>query len=225
MIKEIALIIVSVVFVNNFVLAKFLGLCPFLGVSQKTSSAIGMGAAVTFVMTLSSAITRIVYNFVLLPGDANIVAKVFPSIRELGLIEVLKTISYILVIATLVQLVEMMLRKMAPALYESLGIYLPLITTNCAVLGVALLNTTDSPNIWSFTGHCAGIGAGIGFVVAMLLMSVYGNAWRWSIFRHHYAESLLPSSVRGLWRLPSSDFQEWFNKARLFLCDTLFQPL
>ncbi|MEK7805555.1 MAG: Rnf-Nqr domain containing protein, partial [Planctomycetota bacterium] len=132
MIKEIALIIVSVVFVNNFVLAKFLGLCPFLGVSQKTSSAIGMGAAVTFVMTLSSAITWIVYNFVLLPGDANIVAKVFPSIRELGLIEVLKTISYILVIATLVQLVEMMLRKMAPSLYESLGIYLPLITTNCA---------------------------------------------------------------------------------------------
>src|SRR3972149_5694854 len=139
MIKEIALIIVSVVFVNNFVLSKFLGLCPFLGVSQKTSSAIGMGAAVTFVMTLSSAITWIVYNFVLLPGDANIIAKVFPSIRELGLIEVLKTISYILVIATLVQLVEMMLRKMAPALYESLGIYLPLITTNCAVLGVALL--------------------------------------------------------------------------------------
>ena len=122
MIKEIALIIVSVVFVNNFVLAKFLGLCPFLGVSQKTSSAIGMGAAVTFVMTLSSAITWIVYNFVLLPGDANIIAKVFPSIRELGLIEVLKTISYILVIATLVQLVEMMLRKMVPALYESLGI-------------------------------------------------------------------------------------------------------
>src|SRR3989339_2109398 len=140
MIKEIALIIVSVVFVNNFVLAKFLGLCPFLGVSQKTSSALGMGAAVTFVMTLSSAITWIVYNFILLPGDANIIAKIFPSIRELGLIEVLKTISYILVIATLVQLVEMMLRKMAPALYRALGIYLPLITTNCAVLGVALLN-------------------------------------------------------------------------------------
>ena len=110
MIKEIALIIVSVVFVNNFVLSKFLGLCPFLGVSQKTSSAMGMGAAVTFVMTLSSAITWIVYNYILLPGDTNIVAIVFTSIRELGLIEVLKTISYILVIATLVQLVEMMLR-------------------------------------------------------------------------------------------------------------------
>ncbi|OOP57942.1 MAG: electron transport complex subunit RsxA [Candidatus Brocadia carolinensis] len=172
MIKELALIIVSVVFVNNFVLSKFLGLCPFLGVSQKTSSAMGMGVAVTFVMTLSSAITWIVYNFILLPGDANIVAKVFPSIRELGLIEVLKTISYILVIATLVQLVEMMLRKMVPTLYESLGIYLPLITTNCAVLGVALLNTTDSPSHLGFLhATVQGFGAGIGFTVAMLLMS------------------------------------------------------
>jgi len=172
MIKEIALIIVSVVFVNNFVLAKFLGLCPFLGVSQKTSSAVGMGAAVTFVMTLSSAITWIVYNYVLLPGDVNIIAKVFPSIRELGLIEVLKTISYILVIATLVQLVEMMLRKMVPTLYESLGIYLPLITTNCAVLGVALLNTTESPTQLGFLqATVQGFGAGIGFTIAMLLMS------------------------------------------------------
>ena len=172
MIKEIAFIIVSVVFVNNFVLAKFLGLCPFLGVSQKTSSAVGMGAAVTFVMTLSSAITWVVYNYVLLPGDVNIVAKVFPSIRELGLIDVLKTISYILVIATLVQFVEMMLRKMVPALYESLGIYLPLITTNCAVLGVALLNTTDSPTQLGFLqATVQGFGAGIGFTIAMLLMS------------------------------------------------------
>lgn len=172
MIKEIALIIVSVVFVNNFVLSKFLGLCPFLGVSQKTSSAVGMGAAVTFVMTLSSAITWVVYNYVLLPGDVNIVAKVFPSIRELGLIDVLKTISYILVIATLVQFVEMMLRKMVPTLYESLGIYLPLITTNCAVLGVALLNTTDSPTQLGFLqATVQGFGAGIGFTIAMLLMS------------------------------------------------------
>ncbi|MEK7776229.1 MAG: Rnf-Nqr domain containing protein, partial [Planctomycetota bacterium] len=144
MIKEIVVIIISMVFVNNFVLSKFLGLCPFLGVSQKTSSAMGMGIAVTFVMTITSVITWIVYNYILLPGDVNIVAKVFPSIRETGLIEVLKTTSYILVIATLVQLVEMMMKKMVPALYESLGIYLPLITTNCCVLGVALLNTTDS---------------------------------------------------------------------------------
>ena len=112
------------------------------------------------------------YNYVLLPGDVNIIAKVFPSIRELGLIEVLKTISYILVIATLVQLVEMMLRKMVPTLYESLGIYLPLITTNCAVLGVALLNTTESPTQLGFLqATVQGFGAGIGFTIAMLLMS------------------------------------------------------
>lgn len=172
MIKELAIIIVSVVFVNNFVLAKFLGLCPFLGVSQKTSSALGMGAAVTFVMTLASAITWILYNYILLPGDANIVGMVFPSIGETGLIEVLKTISYILVIATLVQLVEMMLRKMVPALYDSLGVFLPLITTNCAVLGVALLNTTDSPQHLGFIEAIVqGFGAGIGFTVAILLMS------------------------------------------------------
>ena len=172
MIKELAIIIVSVVFVNNFVLAKFLGLCPFLGVSQKTSSALGMGAAVTFVMTLASAITWILYNYILLPVDANIVGLVFPYIGETGLIEVLKTISYILVIATLVQLVEMMLRKMVPALYDSLGVFLPLITTNCAVLGVALLNTTDSPQHLGFIeAIIQGFGAGIGFTVAILLMS------------------------------------------------------
>ena len=172
MIKEIALIIVSVVFVNNFVLAKFLGLCPFLGVSQKTSAAMGMGVAVTFVMTLASSITWIVYNYILLPGDVNIIGMIFPSIREQGFVEVLKTISYILVIATLVQMVEMMLRKMVPALYESLGIYLPLITTNCGVLGVALLNTTDSPTHLGFLqATVQGFGAGIGFTVAMLLMS------------------------------------------------------
>jgi electron transport complex protein RnfA len=97
---------------------------------------------------------------------------IFPSIREQGFVEVLKTISYILVIATLVQLVEMMLRKMVPALYESLGIYLPLITTNCGVLGVALLNTTDSPTHLGFLqATVQGFGAGIGFTVAMLLMS------------------------------------------------------
>jgi len=190
MIKEIALIIVSVVFVNNFVLSKFLGLCPFLGVSQKTSSALGMGVAVTFVMTIASAITWIVYNHILLPGDANIVAMVFPSIRESGLIEVLKTISYILVIATLVQLVEMMLRKMMPALYESLGIYLPLITTNCAVLGVALLNTTDSPTHLGFLqATVQGFGAGIGFTVAMLLMSG---------IRERLALVNIPQSLRGV---------------------------
>src|SRR4030067_67432 len=172
MIKDLILIIISMVFVNNFVLSKFLGLCPFLGVSQKTSSAMGMGIAVTFVMTITSVITWIVYNYILLPGDVNVVAKVFPSIRETGLIEVLKTTSYILVIATLVQLVEMMMKKMVPALYDSLGIYLPLITTNCCVLGVALLNTTGSSKHLGFLeATVQGFGAGLGFTIAMLLMS------------------------------------------------------
>lgn len=190
MIKEIVFIIVSVVFVNNFVLAKFLGLCPFLGVSQRTSSAVGMGVAVTFVMTLSSAITWVIYNYILLPGDTNVIALIFPSVRELGLIEILKTISYILVIATLVQLVEMMLRKMVPTLYESLGIYLPLITTNCAVLGVALLNTTNSPKHLGFLeAVIQGFGAGIGFTVAMLLMSG---------IRERLALLNVPQSFRGI---------------------------
>lgn len=155
------------IFVSNFVLAKFLGLCPFIGVTQKTESALGMGAAVTFVMFLASFVTYILFRVVLI---------------EFDLVLALKTPMFILVIATLVQLVEMFLRARVPALYESLGVYLPLITTNCAVMGVALLNTTDATEqmkaiyetsfssgllIASWRGICAGIG----FTVAMLLMS------------------------------------------------------
>lgn len=165
-------IIISVVFVNNFVLARFLGLCPFLGVSQKTESALGMSMAVTFVMTLASAVTWFLYNYVLLPGESNIFGLMLPGIKETGMVDVLKTISYILVIATLVQLVETVMRKMSPALYEGLGIYLPLITTNCAVLGVALLGTTNSPQYLNLLeASVQGFGAGIGFSIAMLLMS------------------------------------------------------
>ncbi|MGR3309924.1 MAG: electron transport complex protein RnfA [Candidatus Brocadiales bacterium] len=169
---NILLIIIGVVFVNNFVLSKFLGLCPFIGVTQKTESALGMGMAVTFVMTLAGAVTWLIYNYVLMPGDTNVIGMIFPSIRESGLVGVLKTASYILVIATLVQAVELALRKLSPTLYESLGVFLPLITTNCAVLGVALLNTTDSPEHISFLhATIQGFGAGLGFTVAMLLMS------------------------------------------------------
>lgn len=171
-IGNILIIIVSVVFVNNFVLSKFLGLCPFLGVTQKTEAAVGMGMAVTFVMTMAAAVTWLIYNFVLLPGDSNVIGMIFPSIKESGLVGVLKTASYILVIATLVQTVELALRKLSPSLYESLGVYLPLMTTNCAVLGVALLNTTDSPEHLSFLhATIQGFGAGLGFTIAMLLMS------------------------------------------------------
>lgn len=155
------------IFVSNFVLAKFLGLCPFIGVTQKTESALGMGAAVTFVMFLASFVTYILFRTILVPYD---------------LVLALKTPMYILVIATLVQLVEMFLRARVPTLYQSLGVYLPLITTNCAVMGVALLNTTDAPEQMKaiyetsfsaglFAASWRGICAGIGFTVAMLLMS------------------------------------------------------
>lgn len=151
-------------FVSNFVLAKFLGLCPFIGVTQKTESALGMGAAVTFVMFIASAATFVLYKKVLEPNN---------------LTTALKTPMYILVIASLVQLVEIFMRSRLPALYEALGIYLPLITTNCAVMGVALLNTTDAPESYSglafgpglMMASWRGICAGLGFTLAMLLMS------------------------------------------------------
>lgn len=163
-------IIIGVVFVNNFVLSKFLGLCPFIGVTKKTSSAFGMGMAVTFVMTMASVVTWVIYNFALKPGESNIFSGLIGT--ETTLVPILKTVSYILVIASFVQLVELFLRKVVPALYQALGIYLPLITTNCAILGVALLNTTDAPRYYNlFETLAQGFGAGIGFTIAMLLMS------------------------------------------------------
>ena len=122
--KEILLIALGAILVNNFVLSKFLGICPFLGVSKKSSTAFGMGGAVIFVMTLSSAVTWTVYKFLLEPNG----------------LDYLQTIVFILVIAALVQFVEIVLKRFIPALFKALGIYLPLITTNCAVLGSALLN-------------------------------------------------------------------------------------
>ncbi len=146
-------IIIGAIFVNNFILTRFLGLCPFFGVSKKTKPAIGMGLAVTFVMTLASIVTWIMYNWVLLP---------------LG-IEYLQIIVFILIIATLVQFVELFLKKANPVLYKTLGIYLPLITTNCAILGVAFLNVQEE---YSFVAALVfGISAGVGFLLALLLMS------------------------------------------------------
>ena len=159
-IQTILTIAISISLVNNMVLAKFLGLCPFIGVTKKTSSAVGMGIAVIFVMTMASLVTWMLYNWVLV---------------KFQLEAVLRTTSYILVIATLVQLVEMIMKKTAPALYRALGIYLPLITTNCAVMGVALLNTTnakapvDPGNLLHAVTQ--GFFAGVGFMIAMLLMS------------------------------------------------------
>jgi len=154
-------IIIGMVFINNFVLSKFLGLCPFLGVSRKIKPAVSMGLAVIFVMTLSGFLTWLVYRFVLIP---------------LNLVY-LRTIVFILVIASFVQLVEMIILKKSPVLYRALGIYLPLITTNCAVLGVTVLNI----NSFFVNGNPVGASfalsliqsffAGIGFSLALLLMS------------------------------------------------------
>jgi electron transport complex protein RnfA len=150
---ELLLILVSAVFVNNFVLARFLGICPFLGVSKKVETALGMGMAVIFVMTIASVVTWLIQYFVLIPFG----------------IEYLQTIAFILVIASLVQLVEMVVQKASPVLYQSLGIFLPLITTNCAVLGVAVLNIQKG---YSFLETVIfALGASVGFTLAMVLFA------------------------------------------------------
>ena len=150
---EILLILVSTIFVTNFVLARFLGICPFLGVSAKIETSIGMGMAVVFVITLAALCSWLIEKFVLVPFD----------------IVYLRTIVFILVIATLVQFVEMVIRKTSPALYNALGIFLPLITTNCAVLGVALLVVQKEMDFFPMLFFA--VGASVGFTVALLLMA------------------------------------------------------
>ena len=150
---EIVMIAITACLINNVVLSQFLGICPFLGVSQKSESASGMGMAVTFVLTLSSLVCGIVYKFLLIPFH----------------VEYLKTIAFILIVAMLVQFVEMFTKKSMPALYESLGIYLPLITTNCAVLGVALLNVQNEYGI--LTGTINGLATALGFWLSIVILS------------------------------------------------------
>jgi len=150
---ELLLLVISAIFVNNFVLSRFLGICPFLGVSKKLGTAMGMTGAVMFVMTLASVVSWLVYNYVLEPLDL-----VF-----------LQTISFILIIAAMVQLVELALQKLSPPLYRSLGIFLPLITTNCAVLGCAVMNIQNDHSLIETTVF--GIAAGVGFGVALLLFA------------------------------------------------------
>ena len=151
--KEMMIILVGSILVNNFVLAKFMGICPFLGVSKKLDSAVGMSAAVTFVMLLATAVTHPIQRYIL-------------DRFNMGY---LQTIVFILVIAALVQLVETILKKYIPSLYQSLGIYLPLITTNCAVLGVAILNIDEG---YTFVqALVSALGAGLGFLLAMVLFS------------------------------------------------------
>ena len=166
-------IILGVVFINNFVFAQFLGLCPFINSSERTDKSFSMGAAVMFVMTMASFVTYLCYTYLLKP-DAWLLNKFFAGtiIPKIGLQAVLQTAVYILVIAALVQLVEIFLKKKIPALYRSMGIFLPLITTNCTVLGVALLNTSYAKTPLTLLEACLqGFFAGVGFTMAMLLMS------------------------------------------------------
>ena len=151
--KELLLIAVGSAFVNNVVLSQFLGICPFLGVSKNTKTAAGMGGAVIFVITISSFVTGLIFKFILIPPG----------------FEYLQTIVFILVIAALVQFVEMFLKKVMPPLYNALGVFLPLITTNCAVLGVALTNVQKSYSI--LEGVVNGIATAFGFLVSIVLMA------------------------------------------------------
>ena len=158
---NIILLAISAALVNNVILSQFMGICPFLGVSKKVSTAAGMGGAVIFVMTIASAVTSVIYHFVLVPLK----------------LSYLNTIVFILVIAALVQFVEMFLKKAMPSLYNALGVYLPLITTNCAVLGVALTNVQNgyyddmSAGMGLLTGVVNGFATAVGFLVSIVLMA------------------------------------------------------
>ncbi len=152
--KELLLIAVSAAIVNNVVFSQFLGICPFVGVSKRTDQAAGMGAAVIFVLTISSLVAELLYQFILVPLH----------------FQYLETIVFILVIAAMVQFVEMFLKKAVPSLYRALGVYLPLITTNCAVLGVAL-NNVDKYDYGILAGTVNGFATAIGFALALVLMA------------------------------------------------------
>ena len=171
MFKTLIVILLSAVLVNNYVLRQFLGICPFLGVSKKLNQAVGMGVAVTFVMLLATAVTWPIQTFVL---------------NNLGL-QYMQTIVFILVIAALVQFVEIFLKKFIPSLHKSLGVYLPLITTNCAVLGVTINNINDGYNF--VESMVSALGCGLGFMLAMVLFSGV---------RSRIDESDIPEHFKGL---------------------------
>ncbi|MDO4484851.1 MAG: RnfABCDGE type electron transport complex subunit A [Clostridia bacterium] len=168
--KSLITIIVTTALVNNVVLSQFLGICSFLGVSQQKKASFSLGMAVTVVLVAASAVASLLYTYVLAPLN----------------LDYLKTIVFILVIAALVQMVEMFLKKNAHAIYQSLGIYLPLITTNCAVLGVALTNVQNGYNL--IEGVTAGLGTAIGFTVAIVLLAAV---------REHLDEEAIPAPFRG----------------------------
>ncbi len=168
---KILFMAVMAIFVQNFVLMRFLGLCPYIGVSKKLDSALGMGMAVIFVMTMASTFTWLIHTYLLVPLH----------------LEFLQTIAFILTIASLVQLVEMIIQKTAPALYKSLGVFLPLITTNCAVLGVAILNIQSEYNF--IFAILNGLFGGIGFTLVLILMAG---------IRERLERAELPISMKGM---------------------------
>ena len=168
---SLMIIAIGSILINNFIFSRFLGLCPYIGVSKQLDSAVGMGAAVIFVLVLSSSVTWAVYKYFLAPVPENVFYKLL-SLQEPPDLTFLKTLAFILVIASLVQFVEMVVQKTAPGLYKALGIYLPLITTNCAVMGAALLNIDSNYTFIQSVVH--GLAAGIGFTLALILMAGSG---------------------------------------------------
>lgn len=188
--KELMLIIVGSALVNNVVLSQFLGLCPFLGVSKKTETAAGMGGAVIFVITLSSFVTSVIYQFILVPTH----------------MEYLQTIVFILIIAALVQFVEMFLKKAMPSLYQALGVYLPLITTNCAVLGVALINVQKDYNI--LQGTVNGFATAVGFTLSIIVMAGIREKIEYNDIPESFRGFPIVLITAGLMRSRFSDFQD-----------------
>ncbi len=178
LLKSLISVFLAAILTENYVLSKFLGICPFLGVSKKINTAVGMSAAVTFVMVLATAVTYPIYQYLLVPNE----------------LDYLQTIVFILIIAGLVQLVEIVLKKYIPSLYQSLGVYLPLITTNCAILGVTMLvlQKVDTTTAYTYTyGHALvnALGAGVGFLVAMVMFAGV---------RSRLETADIPKSLKGL---------------------------
>jgi electron transport complex protein RnfA len=168
--QNLLFIAIGTIFVSNFVLVKFLGLCPYIGVSKQLDSAFGMGMAVIFVMSMASVVTWTIYTYFLAPTPHNLLYQLFgKGSKEFLDLTFLRTIAFILVIAALVQFVEMVIQKLSPGLYRSLGIYLPLITTNCAVMGVSLMNINEEYHFLQSIVN--GFASGIGFTLALVLMA------------------------------------------------------
>lgn len=178
--SNLALIFIGAFIVNNVLLSQFLGLCSFLGVSKKTSTAVGMGGAVTFVITIASVVAGLLYKYILVPTG----------------FEYLDTIVFILVIAALVQVVEMFLKKNVPSLYQALGVYLPLITTNCAVLGVALKNVTNNYSI--LEGVVYGLGTGLGYFLAIVILAGIREKYQYNDYPKYFKGTAMTLITAGL---------------------------